>query len=125
MAELKLPWDIEFMDAFTPANSKDYMLDKDPNYPEFDGTLCCLRSHVAAMDWFVQKTDKEYVLIIEDDIALLKQNFVKRVYEAIELWNKHKEDIDYINLGYPKTNDCRGSQNDGILSWNFDCKRNF
>lgn len=120
MAELKLPWDIEFMDAFTPANSKDYMLDKDPNYPEFDGTLCCLRSHVAAMDWFVQKTDKEYVLIIEDDIALLKQNFVKRVYEAIELWNKHKEDIDYINLGYPKTNDCRGSQNDGILSWDFD-----
>ena len=108
------------MDAFTPNTSKDYIVDKDPHHPENEGTLCCFRSHVAALEWFARASDKEYVIIIEDDIALLKENFVNRVNETIILWGKHKRDIDYVTLAYPKTLDYRGSKNDGILSWDFD-----
>ena len=120
MAALQFPWDIKFMDAFTPNTSKDYIVDKDPHHPENEGTLCCFRSHVAALEWFARASDKEYVIIIEDDIALLKENFVNRVNETIILWGKHKRDIDYVTLAYPKTLDYRGSKNDGILSWDFD-----
>lgn len=120
MAALNLPWQIEFMDAFIPSNSKEYMIDRDKNCPEHDGTLCCLRSHVAALEWFSRTSDNNYVIVIEDDIALLKEKFVERVYETIALWKKHTDSIDYVSLAYPKSNDCRGSNNDGILSWNFD-----
>jgi hypothetical protein len=91
--DLKLPWPITFFPAFTPTNSQDYMVDRDPVHPEIDGTLCCMRTRAAIVHWYTQThKDKPYLLILEDDVALLKEGFVEKVKQAVSLWDKHKQD---------------------------------
>ena len=119
--DIHLPWPITFFPAFTPENSKEYINEKHPTLPEEDGLICCMRSHAAALNWYV-KTQKttEYLLILEDDVALLKDGFVEKVNTSIALWEKHKEDIEFLSLGYfPKVN-FKGEKSDGMLHWNIN-----
>lgn len=116
--DIPLPWPVTFFPAFTPENSKEYINEKHPTMPEEDGLICCMRSHAAALNWYVktQNTTK-YLLILEDDVALIKDGFVEKVNQSIALWEKHKEEIDFLSLGYfPKAN-FKGNKSDGILNW--------
>jgi len=129
---LALPYPYAFFDGYTPATSKDYIVDYfkcppntlRPIKPEKDTTLCCFRSHVGALDFFLRTfPDKEYVLILEDDVSLLR-TFSKELETVMNLWASHKDTIDYVSLGYNpgRHEGPHGSLfSDGVLRWGLDC----
>ena len=58
-------------DGYTPSNSIDYITEKHPKYPERDNVICCLRSHIGAIDYFAKHySHKDYCIIVEDDVIL-------------------------------------------------------
>jgi GR25 family glycosyltransferase involved in LPS biosynthesis len=121
---LALPYPYTFFDGFTPANSKEYMVDRLEVAHEYDTTLCCFRSHVGAIDFFVRMfPDKQHVLILEDDVFLLR-TFSKELETVMKLWAVHKDEIDYVSLGYNpgRHEGPHGSLfSDGVLRWGLDC----
>jgi len=97
--ELGLPFNIHYFRAFTPAISKDYIKDYDATYPESPQEICCTRSHIGAIQWYIENSNTDYVLICEDDVSFLKTDFADRLNTIIETW-KHYTDIDFISIGY-------------------------
>jgi GR25 family glycosyltransferase involved in LPS biosynthesis len=96
MRDLELPY--VFFDAYTPETMGDYITKKNTETPEADTTLCCTRSHIEALKMFVEQfSDKEYVVIAEDDIILI-HNFKEELHKTLQIYKKYKE-IDYITLG--------------------------
>lgn len=108
-----------FFEGYTPQTSTSYMVDRDTICAESDGTLCCMRSHAGAIDFFVREfTDKEYLLILEDDAALIK-TFESELVHIIDRLEKHGHEIDFVNLSYsnniqPHTAEKRNK----MLFWN-------
>jgi len=121
---LGLPYPYAFFDGYTPETSKDFMVDRLPELPERDTTLCCFRSHVGALDYFLRTfPDKTYVLVLEDDVTLLR-TFSKELETVMDLWNVHNDEIDYVSLGYNpgRHTGPHGSRfSDGVLRWGLDC----
>jgi GR25 family glycosyltransferase involved in LPS biosynthesis len=95
--EIKYPFPIQTFFGYTPSTSSTYIQDKDPLYPEANGTICCFRSHIAALNHFKDE-DIDYLLVLEDDSSI-HSNFTKKLLEVIDIWNNHP-DLDYIWLGY-------------------------
>jgi len=118
--ELKLSYPVHFFRGHTPDMSHDYMNDRDVLRPEKDTELCCTRSHASAIKCFVDNyKDKDYLLVIEDDVTLLSENFTEKLEEVIEIWKKHETEIDYVSVGYlPNTQPHKSDNQDGVLKWN-------
>jgi len=94
--DLKIPFPVEFFQGFTPETSKEYLLTKEENALEDNGTLCCLRSYAALFNkWSTKEYD--YLITLEDDILLSKE-FVSKVQTTIDTWEKEPT-IDYVSLG--------------------------
>jgi len=98
MKDLHITYPVHFMEAYTPSNSADYLNDV-AKLLETPNELCCFRSHIAAIHWYIQNSICDYVIVCEDDVSFLKENFVERLNEVIALWEKHTE-LDYIHIGY-------------------------
>jgi GR25 family glycosyltransferase involved in LPS biosynthesis len=98
MNDLRIPYPVHFMEAYTPFNSAEYLNDV-AKPQETPNELCCFRSHIAAIHWYTENSPCDYVIVCEDDVAFLKDNFVERLNEVIALWEKHTE-LDYIHIGY-------------------------
>jgi GR25 family glycosyltransferase involved in LPS biosynthesis len=119
---LKLPYDVTYAHAYSPESSKSYIVDYDPEYPEPDTTLCCMRSHAAVLSWFYHNTTSDYVLVVEDDVTFRTDDLVNKIDRVIDLWSKHSTEIDYVSLGYLINNTPDGSypdaaHNDDVLRW--------
>lgn len=117
MKDLELPFSI--VQGYTPAASKDYIAEKHPKNPEPDVQICCLRSHIGAIDSFVKQfPTKQYCIIMEDDVVLTR-TFLKELESIIQLWGT--KEIDIVSLGYlnPKTK-FKCKQTDGVLGWDID-----
>jgi GR25 family glycosyltransferase involved in LPS biosynthesis len=93
--DMKLPFSVDFFYGFTPETSKEYLLTKEANAQEPNGLICCFRSFAALFETYKSKS-YDYLITLEDDIALSK-NFVTEVNKIIELW---KNDFEYVSLGY-------------------------
>jgi GR25 family glycosyltransferase involved in LPS biosynthesis len=108
-----------FFQGYTPATSESYIVDKDPKYPEKDTMICCMRSHAAAIQQFVVEfPEKDYLLVLEDDAALLK-GFEKELEQIMDIWSKHDDEIDHISLGYfPKSSVHLSEKKFKNLYWN-------
>jgi hypothetical protein len=120
MEDLQLPY--AFFDAYTPKTIGDYCKEKHKTHPEPDTTLCCVRSHIDAIKFFVNEyPDKEYVFIAEDDILLIKK-FKEELKSTMELFKNHKE-IDFITLGcgLGQREKPLSQFNDGTLFWGQLC----
>ena len=111
-AALKLPHDVTYVQAYSPETSRPYIVDYDPEFPEPDTTLCCMRSHAAVLDWFYHNTTGDYVLVVEDDVAFRKEDLAAKIEHVIDLWSKHSSEIDYVSLGYLINNAPDGSYPD-------------
>lgn len=98
-ATLRLPYDITYAQAYSPENSSSYIVDYDPEFPELDTTLCCMRSHAAVLEWFYHNTDSDYILVVEDDVTFVKTDLAKKIDHIIDLWET-QTDIDYVSIGY-------------------------
>jgi len=96
MRDLELPY--SFYKAYTPETMGDYIQTRNLVYPEPHTVLCCTRSHIGALKFFVNNyPEKSYVVIAEDDVLLIHA-FKEELEKNIERW-KTKKDIDYITLG--------------------------
>jgi GR25 family glycosyltransferase involved in LPS biosynthesis len=118
-SELKIKLDFDFFEAFIPENSKEYTNFKTERLPELDTLLCCSRSHGAAIHSFVNNPkykDKEIVLVLEDDVTFIKEGFEEELTKIIELWEKHEDEVDYVNIGYLTMNSV-ALKSDKNLHW--------
>jgi GR25 family glycosyltransferase involved in LPS biosynthesis len=94
---LNFDFDYEIFRGFTKEESKDYIVDKDLQHPELDGTICCFRSYANLMNTYKDK-DYDYLLTLEDDV-LLHKAFNEKLYDVVRLFEETSEN-DYISLGY-------------------------
>jgi len=86
---LNSPVDVHYLDASTPLNSQDYLKDCGKEEREY-GVLCCTRSHIRALEYASQNKDKyKYSIILEDDVAFLKNGFLSKIEEVMGNWNKY------------------------------------
>ena len=120
--ELKsLPLDPLYYKGFTPSECTSYINYKHPDYPEKDTTLCCTRSHLGALKYYLENSTKNMVLILEDDVLLTK-NFVSKLHHVLELWQKHESEIDFVNIGYLPNAEVKSNKSDCELCWDLYCK---
>jgi GR25 family glycosyltransferase involved in LPS biosynthesis len=75
-------------------DSKSWILE---DYPVNPPLQCCAKSHIDVMDWYVKNSLADYLLVLEDDAAILRDGFSKSLESTIELWN---DEIDYVSIGY-------------------------
>ena len=120
-AALQLPYDVTYAWAYSPETSRSYIVDYDPEFPESDTTLCCMRSHAAVLDWFYHNTASDYILVVEDDVTFRKEELAAKISHVIDLWSEHSGEIDYVSLGYLITTEIgnypTAEHSDGALYW--------
>jgi GR25 family glycosyltransferase involved in LPS biosynthesis len=98
MVDLKITYPIVYFKAFTPENSQDWVLKNDEiNHNE--KLQCCCRSHIEVLKDFLDK-DKDFLLILEDDACLLKENFQDKLEKIVKVYKNNYDIIDFVSLGY-------------------------
>jgi len=120
---LNLPYPVHYYKGFTPDTSKEYIVDRHPELPEDNGTLCCMRSHAGALHEFVTAfPEKLRCLVVEDDVAFLL-DFTTELRKVLQVWQKHSDDIDVLNVGYlPPRENSKSLKADKMLRWGLDCE---
>jgi GR25 family glycosyltransferase involved in LPS biosynthesis len=99
-SELHLPFDITYLKAYTPDDSADWISKTSPASPKLQ---CCFRSHIEAMhSWLSRTLRADYLLILEDDVCLLKTGFESKLQDIIQTYTRNP-DIDYVSIGYLPT----------------------
>lgn len=106
--------------GYTPDDCVSYINHKHPEYPEKDSVFCCMRSHIKALKYFLENSNKDYALIMEDDLLITK-TFNERLNNVLEAWGKHHEEIDFVSIGYLPGN-YQSKKSDGELYWDLYCK---
>lgn len=115
--DLSIPYDYVIFEAHTPADSKDYINYRDSKIQESDNLICCSRSHISAIRSFsIMHPEKDLVLILEDDVRFIKTGFEKELEEVVNMWAKHEDEIDFVNIGY-LLKESKSLKSDGILHW--------
>jgi len=97
-AAMKCPFPVEIFIGHTPTDSKEYINDRCSSIPEFDETLCCMRSYASLMNKYKSRKDYDYLITFEDDV-LLHKDFFKEIYDVIYKFEKYTEN-EYVLLGY-------------------------
>jgi len=118
--DLRISIPYTFFQGYTPETSQSYMIDRDTRSAEEDTTLCCMRSHAAAIDYYVKHCpDTKYLLILEDDVALVR-TFESELIRVLNRWSLHDDEIDYVSLGYfpKKPEPLSASRANSPLRWN-------
>ena len=108
-----------FYKGSKPEDCKSYITYKYPALPESDTTLCCTKSHIGALKHFLDNSDKQVVLIMEDD-TILRKDFMNKLMEILNSWKSH-EDIDYISIGH-LPGEVKSNKSEGELHWGLDCE---
>jgi GR25 family glycosyltransferase involved in LPS biosynthesis len=96
---LKEDLNIYYLDASTPSNSQDYLNgfsndnynDKKSGHLSFEmicKTACCFRSHIRALE-YASKSNFDFSIILEDDVAFYKENFLNLINEMFCNWNEY------------------------------------
>jgi len=83
--ELNIPYPVTIMEAWVPETSQDWL---PPNILMwFQRLLCCTRSHIKALE-IANSTDAyPFTIIMEDDAALHRTDFVPTVQTILEKWD--------------------------------------
>ena len=102
--EISMPYPVVFLEASTPATTKDYFIGTD-----FDSKkqkmYCCAKSHCRAIEYAGLDTSPEFSIIVEDDVALHKTKFLPVVEELRLGWGKIIPSyVDYVSLGWVMMN---------------------
>lgn len=102
MLDLKITYPIVYFKAFTPDNSQDWVLKNDElNHNE--KLQCSCRSHIEVLKDFKNNRPEEFLLILEDDVCLLKENFQNKLEKCVEFYSKNYHILDFLTLGYIPT----------------------
>lgn len=107
---LNEPVNVHYLEAATPANSTEYFknipiktfehISKNTDLNIFYARKCCFLSHIRALVYASETKSKfKYSIILEDDVAFLKENFILLINTILNNWgeyNPHK----MISIGY-------------------------
>lgn len=96
LASYNLPFSVIYFKAATPETSSDYII-KDS--PVDDKLQCCFRSHINALHDFVSNKSGGLVLILEDDVCLVRDNFLSKLTAIVNQYTRNTN-IDYVSIGY-------------------------
>lgn len=120
--DIKLPYSYSIHRGITPADMRGFVInDIHPVFPEQPTVLCCTRSHISAIHEFATVwRDNDILIVMEDDVTMLRHTFESELNRVLALWDKHATEIDYVSLGYLANSD--GSQHnykqhDDCLRW--------
>lgn len=93
---------IYYLEASTPENSQEYLIDTSYQYIKNNVTkyICCAKSHFRAIEYAAKDESPEYSIIVEDDVAFHKTDFFKIIHEIISSWDINFSHCDYISLGW-------------------------
>jgi GR25 family glycosyltransferase involved in LPS biosynthesis len=122
-ADLKLPYSFSVHRGVTPADMRGFVInDTHAVYPEPPNVICCTRTHLGAIHEFATSVwrDKDILIVMEDDVTLLRDTFEAELDRVIALWDKHDADIDYVSIGYLAKSEGENytyGQSDGCLRW--------
>jgi GR25 family glycosyltransferase involved in LPS biosynthesis len=95
---------IYYLQASTPENSEEYFMDAPIMEDKDKKIICCAKSHFRAIEYATRNESTEYSIIIEDDAAFHKTDFLKIIEEIISNWEKHFKYCHYISLGWVPCN---------------------
>ena len=84
-AELKVPYPITILQAWTPETSGDWL----PSniQPWFQKLLCCTRSHIKALEIANAEEASPFTVIMEDDVALHRTDFLPVLDSLLSQWD--------------------------------------
>lgn len=112
METLKINVPILYIDAYTPSNSPEYldhdMVENKAAAKYYYGLQCCTRSHIQCAKLFDSDySNIPYLVVLEDDACILKENFVEELLKIPEIYERNSE-LGYISIGYfpPVTDEC-------------------
>ena len=85
LKDLQIPFSFYILDASMPANSEDYLPSEETDYNK--RLICCSRSHIRATEYASRDTSADFSVILEDDAALHKTEFVNTVTKLVKEWD--------------------------------------
>jgi GR25 family glycosyltransferase involved in LPS biosynthesis len=123
LESMHLPFPVVYWKASTPEDSGDFLDSTSPVPPKLQ---CCFRSHVKALQHFVNSKEGSHCLLLEDDVCILREGFLSKFHEALASYKANPR-IDYVTLGYlpvTKANEALHTKlemldKDGNLYYNF------
>jgi GR25 family glycosyltransferase involved in LPS biosynthesis len=100
--DIAFPFPYTFFKSFTPQTSVEFF-DMDMKRGEPASLLCCMRSHIGALEFALRSSESEYFMILEDDVEFqIDTNLNEKIQAIISKLESHP-DIHYISLSYLPT----------------------
>lgn len=96
---IQFPFPYTFFNAYTTESSSDFI---DMKREEPAQLLVCMRSHISALE-LALRSESEYFLILEDDVAFQTNINLKEKLHTIISKLKAHPDIHYVSLSYLPT----------------------
>jgi GR25 family glycosyltransferase involved in LPS biosynthesis len=93
---IQIPFPYTFFNAYTTESSSDFI---DMKREEPAQLLFCMRSHISALE-LALRSESEYFLILEDDVAFQTNINLKEKLHTIISKLKAHPDIHYVSLSY-------------------------
>lgn len=85
LKDLQIPFSFYILEASMPVNSQDYLPSEETDYNK--RLICCSRSHIRAIEYASRDTSADFSVILEDDAAIHKTEFVKTVTKLVSEWD--------------------------------------
>jgi len=98
---------IHYLNATTIKNSQSFLsnLPNDINENNLK-IMCCIKSHLKALEIAYHENSPEYTIILEDDVTFYKDNIIDKFETIINKWDidtKYR-DLELIHLGWVPCN---------------------
>ena len=101
LQELKIPFAFYFLEASKIPDSESWIFLPGATDEYQKRQMCCTRSHFRAIEYASRDTSADFSIIIEDDAAFHKTEFVPKVLSIINEWNSiFGVNHDMVSLGW-------------------------
>jgi GR25 family glycosyltransferase involved in LPS biosynthesis len=97
---IKFPIPYTFFKSYVPETSVEFL---DMKREEPNSLLCCMRSHIGALELALRDSKSDYFLIMEDDVAFqVNVNIEEKLNKCISILET-SPDVHYISVSYLPT----------------------
>lgn len=95
---LKKECKVIYMEACIPSNSEEYI--KDIIDESDKKKACCVKSHFEALEIASNDSSTDFSIILEDDVAFHKSQFLNVIEEFIQEWDTKVAPNKMVSLGW-------------------------
>lgn len=97
--ELEKHASVHFINPATLQNTSTYF--ENTQFDDyFKRTICCARSHLFALEFACLESSPEFSIILEDDVAFHKTQFINSIKECIRRWGEIMKNNRILSLGW-------------------------